>query len=147
MVCLGNICRSPLAHGLLASKLPKDDFFVDSAGTADYHVGDLPDKRSIKVAQEHGIDISQQRGRQFQISDFDKFDHIFVMDDSNYNNVVQLARHQSDRSKVKFILEHDDQDPTSSVPDPYYGDYAGFEATFEVLNKACTVLANHLQNK
>ena len=90
MVCLGNICRSPLAHGILQSKLPSDKFYVDSAGTANYHVGDSPDHRSISVAKSNGIDISMQRGRQFQISDFDTFDFIFTMDHSNYQNLIKL---------------------------------------------------------
>ena len=104
MVCLGNICRSPLAHGLLESKLPKDNFYIDSAGTANYHVGDSPDKRSIDIASKHQLDIHSQRGRQFKVDDFDTFDFIYVMDKSNYQNVIKLARDEADKQKVKLIL-------------------------------------------
>lgn len=147
MVCLGNICRSPLAHGLMESKLPQDEFYVESAGTGDYHVGDPPDSRSIKVAKQHGIDISQQLGRQFQTSDFDSFDHIFVMDDSNYDNVIKLARNDSDRSKVRSILSIDDSIAASTVPDPYYGDFSDFEHAYELLDNVCDTLAKQLLNK
>ena len=83
MVCLGNICRSPLAQGLLASKLPKNDFFVDSAGTGNWHVGKQPDERSIAVAERNNLDISLQKGRLFLPSDLETFDYIYVMDNSN----------------------------------------------------------------
>lgn len=146
MVCLGNICRSPLAHGILESKLPSDDFYVDSAGTANYHVGDPPDHRSIAVAKSNGIDISYQRGRQFKVSDFDTFDHIFTMDQSNYQNVVKLARDHSDIAKVKCILDVDDNISETSVPDPYYGDYSDFEQVFFLLDTVCTTLTNKLLN-
>lgn len=147
MVCLGNICRSPLAHGILESKLPKDTFYVDSAGTANYHVGAKPDHRSIAVAQLNGIDISQQRGRQFKISDFDTFDYIFVMDQSNFENVIKLARHTSDIAKVKLILEADDSVTNKRVPDPYYGDISDFEHVFSLLDNACSILSKTLTNK
>jgi len=105
MVCLGNICRSPLAHGILQSKLPNDEFYVDSAGTAAYHIGNAPDHRSIKVASTHGIDISTQSARQFKASDFDTFDYIYAMDASNYTNIINLARTNDDIGKVKLFLE------------------------------------------
>ncbi|HEY0091354.1 MAG TPA: low molecular weight protein-tyrosine-phosphatase, partial [Flavobacterium sp.] len=92
MVCLGNICRSPLAEGLLASKLPKDKFTVDSAGTGHWHVGKQPDQRSIDVARKNGLDITYQKGRLFDPSDFDTFDYIYVMDGSNYNDVIKMAK-------------------------------------------------------
>jgi protein-tyrosine phosphatase len=96
MVCLGNICRSPLAEGILKSKLPSEDFFVDSAGTSGYHEGEKPDPRSIEVALKNGLDISNQKSRPFTVRDFDTYDHIYVMDHSNYNNVVHLARNEAD---------------------------------------------------
>ncbi|HLV69498.1 MAG TPA: low molecular weight protein-tyrosine-phosphatase, partial [Xanthomarina sp.] len=102
MVCLGNICRSPLAEGILKSKLPQESFFVDSAGTGDYHVGELPDKRSINVAKKYGLDITNQRGRQFTVADFDMFDFIYVMDESNFESVTKLARNEKDLKKVKL---------------------------------------------
>lgn len=146
MVCLGNICRSPLAHGILESKLPSNQFYVDSAGTANYHIGDAPDHRSIKVAKSHGIDISNQRGRQFKVSDFDTFDFIFTMDDSNYKNVLALARNTNDIAKVKCILDVDNSIENKQVPDPYYGDDLGFEHVFQLLDKACILLSKKLQN-
>lgn len=126
MVCLGNICRSPLAEGILKSKLPKDSFTVDSAGTANYHVGSKPDRRSVAVAKKNGLDISNLSGRQFEVSDFKKFDFIYVMDDSNYNNVCNLARTSEEKAKVKFILNEVYPDENYNVPDPYYGGDSGF---------------------
>ena len=145
MVCLGNICRSPLAHGILESKLPEDAFYVDSAGTANYHVGDAPDHRSIAVAKSNGIDISGQRGRQFKVSDFDTFDYIYVMDQSNFENVVKLARNTNDIAKVKLLLEVDDSLENKWVPDPYYGDISDFQNVFQLLEKACNSLSKRLQ--
>lgn len=144
MVCLGNICRSPLAHGILQSKLPEDRFYVDSAGTANYHVGSSPDARSIAVARNNGIDISAQRGRQFKVQDFDTFDHIYVMDQSNYSNVVGLARNQDDIAKVKLILDEDQSSKLERVPDPYYGDSSDFEHVFDLLDSACDSIAQKL---
>lgn len=146
MVCLGNICRSPLAHGILESKLPRDTFYVDSAGTAQYHIGESPDHRSIAVAKSNGIDISNQRGRQFQTRDFDLFDYIYVMDQSNYDNVIRLARHSSDIGKVKLLLELDENSKNKNVSDPYYGDIQDFEAVYELLDNVCNILASRLAN-
>ena len=146
MVCLGNICRSPLAHGILESKLPNHLFYLDSAGTASYHVGDSPDHRSIQVAKANGIDISGQRGRQFKVTDFDTFDYIFTMHDSNYQNVIRQARSHKDIAKVKNILEVDDQISDTYVPDPYYGDISDFERVFRLLDQVCETLSNRLQN-
>lgn len=145
MVCLGNICRSPLAHGILESKLPSDKFYIDSAGTANYHVGEAPDRRSIAVAKSHGIDISHQRGQQFKASFFDAFDHIYVMDEYNFEDVIRLARNEQDRSKVKLILEEDKSINLMHVPDPYYGDENGFEYVFNILNQVCDKIAQKLQ--
>ncbi len=144
MVCLGNICRSPLAHGILQSKLPEYRFYVDSAGTANYHVGSPPDSRSIDVARSHGIDISTQRGRQFKVQDFDTFDYIYVMDQSNYSDVIRLARNQEDISKVKLILDEDGSSTLERVPDPYYGDRSDFENVFDLLNSACNSIVKKL---
>lgn len=144
MVCLGNICRSPLAHGILESKLPSDQFYVDSAGTANYHVGDSPDHRSIAIAKSHGIDISHQRGRQFKISDFDTFDYIFVMDPSNFNDIIKLARNTDDVAKVKLLLEIDDNTENKTVADPYYGNISDFESVYQLLDQVCDTLSEHL---
>lgn len=135
MVCLGNICRSPLAEGILASKVG-EDVFVDSAGTGDWHVGKAPDPRSIEVAARHDLDISHLRGRQFTVEDFDNFDLIYVMDASNYQNVVRLARTQEDEDKVIMILNEVNQGRNEQVPDPYYGGDDGFEKVYQMLDEA-----------
>ncbi|NJX14598.1 low molecular weight protein-tyrosine-phosphatase [Tamlana crocina] len=141
MVCLGNICRSPLAEGILKSKLPSKGFTVDSAGTAAYHIGSTPDQRSVAVARKHGLDISKLRGRQFEIEDFDRFDFIYVMDSSNFQNVIKLARNDNDISKVNMILNEVHPKKDFEVPDPYYGGDQGFENVYNMLNEACDIIA------
>ncbi|RZJ73618.1 low molecular weight protein-tyrosine-phosphatase [Flavobacterium sp.] len=145
MVCLGNICRSPLAEGLLAAKLPSDKFTVDSAGTGDWHVGSCPDERSIEVAKRNGLDISRQRGRQFKVSDFDTFDYIFVMDASNLSNVKALARNDDDRNKVKLILNELFPGENMDVPDPYFGLHDGFNKVYAMLDEATANIADKLK--
>lgn len=145
MVCLGNICRSPLAEGILKSKVDASEFFVDSAGTAAYHAGEQPDPRSIAVARKNQIDITYQRARKFVVEDFETFDHIFVMDESNFHNVIQLARNENDRKKVSRILEWNNSTPEMNVPDPYYGGPQGFDFVFELLDKACDIIVEELQ--
>jgi len=147
MVCLGNICRSPLAEGLLASKLPKDKFIVDSAGTGNYHVGKQPDQRSILTAQKNGLDITNQKGRQFSSNDFDYFDYIFVMDSSNYDDVISLAKSEAHKNKVEMILNHLFPGENVDVPDPYYGLQNGFDMVYEMLDEACDILAKKLIEK
>jgi protein-tyrosine phosphatase len=146
MVCLGNICRSPLAHGILASKLENTDFEVDSAATSNYHIGSLPDKRSIAVAIKNGLDITNQRGRQFTIEDFETFDFIYVMDKSNFENVIKMARNVEDIAKVKLILNESHPKQDLEVPDPYYGGDSGFDDVYSMLDDACTIIANKLNN-
>ena len=147
MVCLGNICRSPLAEGILRSKLPSDEYRIDSAGTSNYHSGDLPDERSIAVARKYGIDITYQRSRQFIVSDFDHFDLIYAMDTTNYDNILQLARNKEDELKVKLILNELPDSELISVPDPYYGGRSGFEHVFQLLNDACDRIAEKVYKK
>jgi len=144
MVCLGNICRSPLAEGILKSKLPKNNFFIDSAGTNNYHIGEQPDIRSIEIAKKFNIDISQQKARQFNLSDFDNFDYIYAMDSDNYKNILNLSRNTEDESKVKLILNALNDALTVDVPDPYYGGDQGFENVYLLLDKACDTIANKL---
>jgi protein-tyrosine phosphatase len=139
MVCLGNICRSPLAEGILKSKVFSNNVFVDSAGTAAYHVGNLPDSRSIDVAKKYGIDITNQRARAFTAVDFESFDYIYVMDISNYNHIINLANTSSDKEKVKLILNGG-----LEVPDPYYGGEGGFENVYQLLDKSCSVIAEKI---
>jgi len=147
MVCLGNICRSPLAEGLLRSKLPQDMFIVDSAGTADYHIGNPPDKRSVAVAKKYDIDISNLKGRQFKQSDFDTFNYIFVMDESNYQNVIKLARDKTDLEKVHYILNEIYPNQNYSVQDPYFGGESGFESVYKMLDEACEIISKRLTEK
>ena len=144
MVCLGNICRSPLAEGILASKLPKDKFKVDSAGTGSWHIGRKPDERSISTAKKNKIDISHQKGRQFAVRDFDAFDYIYVMDNSNYNDVVFLAKNPEQRNKVQLILNELFPGENVDVPDPYYGLPNGFDNVYEMLDQACELIAKKL---
>lgn len=144
MVCLGNICRSPLAHGILESKLSSDKFYVDSAGTAGYHIGSPPDRRSITVAKLHQIDISHQSARQFSVEDFDRFDIIYAMDQSNYSDILSKAIHQDHRNKVKLIMDENPLSNAKYVPDPYYGDLNDFEAVFQLLDETCTIIAKLL---
>lgn len=137
MVCLGNICRSPLAEGILASKLDSERFQVDSCGTSNYHIGEKPDRRSIETARKHGIDITNQRAAQFKVSDFDTYDFIYPMDQSNYNDIIKLARNNNDKEKVKLILNELTPNENLDVPDPYYGGEQGFEDVYNMLNNAC----------
>ena len=144
MVCLGNICRSPLAQGLLESKVNESKVYTDSAGTAAYHVGNSPDERSIEVAKKHGIYINNQRARKFVIEDFEKFSIIYAMDDSNYQNILKLARNKDDENKVKMILNEVYPSKNLSVPDPYYGGNQGFENVYNMLDKACEIIADRM---
>ena len=147
MVCLGNICRSPLAEGILQSKLSSGNFAVDSAGTAGYHVGELPDGRSIEVARKYGIDITNQRSRKFVKADFDKFDMIFTMDQSNYGDIVAMSENEEQHEKVKMILNELYPNENRNVPDPYYGGDQGFENVYKMLDEACEIIASKLEQK
>jgi len=147
MVCLGNICRSPLAEGILASKLPKENFIVDSAGTGSWHVGHSPDKRSIAVAQKNGLCIDQQKGRQFKTADFDEFDYIYVMDNSNYRDIMHLAKTPEHKSKVNLILNELFPDENVDVPDPYYGAVNGFDNVYQMLDEVAEIIAQKLIKK
>lgn len=137
MVCLGNICRSPLAEGILQSKLDNNLFVVDSAGTSSYHIGNKPDPRSIAIAKKKGIDIIHQQARQFVKQDFLDFDIIYAMDNSNYNNIIALAENDKQKSKVNLILNESYPEQNLDVPDPYYGGDKGFENVFNMLDEAC----------
>lgn len=144
MVCLGNICRSPLAEGILRSKLPSPAFTIDSAGTAHLHVGKKPDDRSVAVAKKNGLDISHQRGQQFTAAFFDEFDYVFVMDQSNYEHVVALAQTSEHKQKVQLILNELFPGENVDVPDPYYGLANGFDQVYQMLDLACDSLAERL---
>ncbi|MDL2143134.1 MULTISPECIES: low molecular weight protein-tyrosine-phosphatase [Flavobacterium] len=147
MVCLGNICRSPLAEGILASKLPKNNFIVDSAGTGSWHVGHSPDKRSIAVAKKNGLDIGNQKGRQFKPADFNTFDYIYVMDSSNYDDVIKLAQTEEHKNKVRLILDELFPDENVDVPDPYFGVTNGFENVYQMLDEVTDIISKKLIEK
>lgn len=145
-VCLGNICRSPMAEGIFRQKLRELNLAVetDSAGTGDWHVGDPPDARMQETAKGRGIDISDLRGRQFTQDDFDDFDHIYVMDESNRENVLKLARDENDRAKVEMMLNTIYPGENISVPDPYFGGPQGFEHVFDLLDRAAVEVLKKL---
>jgi len=147
MVCLGNICRSPLAEGILASKLPKGKFTVDSAGTGPWHIGHSPDKRSIATAKKNKITISNQKGRQIKTNDFDSFDYIYVMDNSNYLDVMKLVENPEHKEKVQLILNELYPNENVDVPDPYFGMPNGFETVYKMLDEVCDVIAKKLIEK
>lgn len=146
MVCLGNICRSPLAEGIMQHLINKNnlDWEVDSAGTASYHVGELPDKRSQAVAKKHGIDITHQRARQFHFPDFETFDLIYVMDSMNYQDVKRQSETDEETSKIKLIMNEAVPGRNINVPDPYW-DNDGFEKVFGMLYEACEKIIEKYQ--
>lgn len=149
MVCLGNICRSPMAEGWLKHKIKEQNLKieVDSAGTANYHVGEQPDKRMISHAKKYGVDISTLRARQFVVSDFDRFDQIYVMDESNLQNVFRLSRNENDKNKVELLLNELSPTENIPVPDPYYGGEQDFISVIELLEKATDAVIKKYTNK
>ena len=130
MICLGNICRSPLAEGILRKLTLNKNIIVDSAGTSSYHIGENPDSRMILTARKFSIDISNLKARKFSTSDFDKFDLIYAMDSSNYKDIIKLARNNKDCKKVKLISKND-------IPDPFYENMESFEKVYFLLENAC----------
>ena len=138
MVCLGNICRSPLAEGILKEKVKKNglDWIVESAGTGSWHAGELADRRSIAVAKVHGLDITDQRAQQFKVEDLDNYDLIFAMDASNYQDIIRLAKNNNQKEKVHLIMNMAKPGMNQGVPDPYWGD-DGFENVYQMLDLAC----------
>lgn len=148
MVCLGNICRSPLAEGAMRQKAEQRnvDVTVDSCGTSNYHIGETPDPRSVENARENGVDISNLRARQFVPEDFDRFDRIFVMDHSNYSDVVAQAHSEDQIKKVEMILNNIEPGKNQPVPDPYFGGPDGFQHVFELLDKACDKILDDFEN-
>lgn len=148
MVCLGNICRSPLADGLLRSKVKalNLDVFVDSAGTSNHHVGEAPDARMRATAKQKGLSIDDLRARQFIKSDFTDFDLIFVMDKSNYANVIRLADTEDKKVKVHLMLNESHPNKDLEVPDPYFGGEQGFIEVYNLLDEATdAVITNRLK--
>ncbi len=139
MVCLGNICRSPLAEGILKHKARQRglDWWVDSAGTGGWHVGELPDQRSIDVARRFGIDITDQRARQVRPEDFERFDLIFAMDRQNLQHLQQMTSRPEHLQKIRFLLDVLYPGQEREVPDPYYGGPEGFVQVFRLVEAAC----------
>lgn len=149
MVCLGNICRSPMADGLLQKKVKENNLpvTVDSAGTGGWHAGEAPDERMRATAKEFGVPIDHLRGRQFSVEDYDRFDWIYVMDQSNQTNVLNLARNKEDEAKVKLILNESMPGLDAEVPDPYFGGDQGFKNVFNMLDEATDVIVDKLKKK
>lgn len=147
MVCLGNICRSPMAHGILRHKLAQNNINikVDSAGTSGWHANEPPDIRAIKNMQEHNIDITDLRSRQFEVKDFERFDLILAMDNSNYRDIINKARSVEDSQKVNMLLNLSAPDMNQPVPDPYYGGDSGFENVYQLIDHACDVLIEQIK--
>jgi protein-tyrosine phosphatase len=149
MVCTGNICRSPMAEGLMQKKIQDHGLnaAVDSCGFESFHLGDNPDYRAVKIMKRNGIDISKHTMRLFRQQDFDKFDLICVMDQTHHRNVMRYARNDADRQKVDFIMNATDHSSNAIVPDPYYGDESDFELTYDLLDRATDAIARKLKNK
>lgn len=143
MVCLGNICRSPLAHGVLEHLVREQglDWVVDSAGTSNWHEGQAPDRRTVQVAKQNGIDISRQRAQHFSADLFDRYDRIFAMDRQNYLDILALATTPGQQAKVSLYLPED-----AEVQDPYFDD-ALFGPVYEVIRARGLQLINELKNQ
>jgi len=147
MVCLGNICRSPLADGILRFKAKSNNLniTVDSAGTSRWHIGENPDIRATVTARKYGVDISKLVAREFSVKDFEEFDKIYVMDISNYRDVINLASTKEDEAKVEMILNLIHPGKNLSVPDPYFGGDEGFDNVFKMLDEACEEIVKQLK--
>lgn len=148
MICLGNICRSPMAEGLLRhkAKINKLNINADSAGFEPFHLDDPPDNRAIKTMKNHGIDISQHKMRLFREADFDLYDRIYVMDRYNYQDVLSMARNEEDAAKVDLILNAVYPGQDRLVPDPYYGGTDGFEKVYALLDAATEAITKEIMN-
>ena len=147
-VCLGNICRSPLAEGILRKKLADKNIpvLVDSAGTISWHASHPPDSRSVMVARQFGIDISGLRGRHFTSKDYENFDLILAMDKGNLSDILKQAPDAASKSKVKLCLDYAGLGTNKDVPDPYYGEFEDFDDLYELLNKACDQMIIKLES-
>ncbi len=149
-VCMGNICRSPMAQGVFEKLLGdhglSDRVLVDSAGTHAYHLGKAPDERAVRAARERGVEIAHLRARQVEPGDFDEYDLVVVMDEQNYDALrfISAERH---RHKLKFLLDYAPHLKTRNLPDPYYGTDMGFERVLDMIEDACTGLLHHLQEQ
>ena len=143
-VCLGNICRSPVAEGIMLHLINEhglqDKFTVDSAGTAGYHINEAPDSRTVRNAKKNGVDLSKLRARKFSGNDFELFDKIFVMDENNYSDVKGITKERNHHAKIDYLLNVSFAGKNLPVPDPYYGGEEHFEEVFKLVYKACEKL-------
>lgn len=148
MVCLGNICRSPMADGLMQKKAIENKLAitVDSAGTSGLHAGEAPDQRMRKTAKQLGTPIDSLRSRKFTVEDFDQFDLIFAMDKSNVSNILRLARNEKDKQKVHLILNMSHPGKDLEVPDPYYGGEQGFIDVYKMLDEVTDCIVTKINN-
>lgn len=148
MVCLGNICRSPMADGLLRKKVKALglNVFVDSAGTANYHIGSAPDDRMIETARKRGTEIDQLRARQFSLQDFDDFDLIYVMDQSNFKNIQLLSSNEKHLRKIRLIRDEMSEKKGLHVPDPYYGTMKDFMDVYDLLDEVTDVIIQKIKD-
>ncbi len=145
MVCLGNICRSPLAEGILQQKINKKklDWIVESAGTNGFHVAEPPHKLSQKVARLNGIDISHQQCRRFVKEDFESFDIIYAMASDIIEEMKSIGKEQYDNSKVKLILNESFPGENGDIPDPWYGKEPGYHTVFDLIDEACDAIVKN----
>lgn len=148
MVCLGNICRSPLAEGILRQKTIENQhtIIIDSAGTIGIHAGEQPDKRMQATALKYGIDLSTLHSRQITLNDFQEFDRIYAMDESNYSDLQKLAKNEVQKAKVRLLLDENPLNSLKNVPDPYYGGQEGFEQVYFLLEETINHLINNLKH-
>ena len=147
MVCLGNICRSPLAEGILTEKCKHLPVFVDSAGTSGYHIGEAPDQRAQDIANLNRINIGNQKARKLTSKDIESFDLIYVMDESNYKNSLKLVKNTKDKIKIDFILNASNPGENLNVPDPYFDGDKGFENVYKLLNNSCEKIKIKLEKE
>jgi protein-tyrosine phosphatase len=145
---LGNICRSPLAEGILRQKTIENQhtIIIDSAGTIGIHAGEQPDKRMQATALKYGIDLSTLRSRQVTLNDFQEFDRIYAMDESNYSDLQKLAKNEVQKAKVRLLLDENPLNSLKNVPDPYYGGQEGFEQVYFLLEETINHLINNLKH-
>lgn len=144
MVCLGNICRSPIAEGVLRHKIEQHglDWTVESAGTNSYHTGEPPHRHSQKVCKTNGIDISTQRARRFRADDFEKYDKIYVMAEDVYDDVVAIAGNKVKKEKLEYFLNELGEEENGSVPDPWYGNEDGYTPVYQLIERTCVAIIN-----
>ena len=149
MVCLGNICRSPLAEGILQDKALKArlNWQIDSAGTNGYHTGEPPHQLSIKIARENGIDISKQKSRRFTADDFEEYDLLYAMAADVLEEMKRIGKNKFDTKKVRLFLNEEYPGEDRDVPDPWSGPEGGYQEAFAIINKTCDCIIKNIQNK